>query len=326
MATITASEATIALGQVGSFNAINYSGTFIPTLWSGKLNAKYYAQSTFAAVTNTNWEGEIKNMGDKVIINNPPTLSVSDYAIGTTLSYEVPTPEVVELVIDKAKYFAFQCNDVLKYQSSPDMMDTFSTDAGQQLRTKIDSSCWRGVLGTGAAANIGASAGLVSDYNLGANATPLTLNTGNVLQTITAMASVLDEQNIPDDGRWLAITPYERQILMNSNLAQAQFMGDSQSVLRNGKIGRIDRFDVYLSNLLPQAAVDKDWDGGADAGKVKRHAIFAGHKSAITFASQINKVETLRNPTDFGDYIRGLAVYGSKTVLPAGLTEAIIVG
>jgi len=331
MASISASEALIGQADIGQplgglWNNKNYSGTFIPTLWSAKLNAKFYAQSTFVAVSNTNWEGEIKNMGDKVVINTPPLINVLDYTVGTQLIYQVPTPEVVELAIDKAKYFAFQCNDVLGLQAKPDLMDTFSTDAGQQLRTKIDTSCWRVALGTADSANRGASAGLVSNYDLGASATPLTLNTGNILQTITAMASVLDEQNVPDDGRWLVLTPYERQILMNSNLAQAQFMGDSQSVLRNGKIGRIDRFDIYLSNLLPKGAANEDWDGNVTGSDPKRHAIFAGHKSAITFASQINKVEQVRNPNDFGDFVRGLAVFGTKTVLATGLTEAIIAG
>jgi hypothetical protein len=325
VATITAG--TPLVGVTGSFAAKNYSGTFIPTIWSARLNQKFYAASTFAAVANTDFEGDIKNLGDKVVINKIPTITIGDYTIGSTLSYAVPTPESLELAIDKAKYFSFQVSDVIEHQSKPEMMSMFSDDAGQQMKIAVDRECWLATYNGADAANVGATAGVISAaYNLGTDAAPITLNAGNILSTITAMASVLDEQNIPDTDRWLVMTPAERQILMNSNLAQAQFMGDSQSALRNGKIGRIDRFDIYLSTLLPKALADENWTGGADAGKVKRHTIVAGHKSAITMAAQISKTETLRNPTDFGDYVRGLMVYGRKVVVAEAMTSAIVAG
>jgi hypothetical protein len=106
---------------------------------------------------------------------------------------------------------------------------------------------------------------------------------------------------------------------MASNLAQAQFRGDATSMVRNGTSGRIDRFDVDVSNLLPKAAAGQDYSGGASAGAVKRHGLYAGHKSAWTFASQINKVESIPNPSDFGQLVRGLVVYGRKTVKPEGV-------
>jgi len=115
-------------------------------------------------------------------------------------------------------------------------------------------------------------------------------------------------------------------VLMQSNLAQAQFMGDPSSILRNGKIGQIDRFTVYVSNLLPRALAGQNWTGGASAGTAKRHAIMAGHKSAITFASQIAKVESLQNPNDFGTLIRGLNVYGYQVVQANGLALLVAAG
>lgn len=332
MATIT--PATVfSTSSSGTFPNANfttnptYSGTFIPTIWSAKLNAKFYAATTFGDIANTNWQGDITSMGDKVVINNIPTLTVNDYVAGTALSYEVPTPNTVELTIDKGKYFAFQVNDVLDYQAKPNLMEMFSTDAGNQIKIKVDTDCWLGVYNQAAATNIGATAGVISGaYNMGTDAAPVTLTASNILAFITGMSTILDEANIPETDRWLVITPYERQLLMNSNLAQAQFMGDESSILRNGRIGKIDRFTVYLSNLLPRAAQDQNYLGGVDSGKVKRHVIMAGHKSAFTFASQINKVETVRNPNDFGDFVRGLMVYGRKAVKTDAFTTGYIAG
>lgn len=313
----------------------SYSGTFIPAVWSAKLNEKFYAASVYGEIANTNWQGEVASMGDKVYINTAPTITVADYAVGTNLSYQVPTPDMQELVIDKGKYFAFQIADVLEYQAKPNLLDMFSADAAQQMRIAIDSNVLYNTIFNGAAANKGATAGVKSSaYNLGTDAAPVTLTGSNVLQKILEMASVLDEQNVPESDRYLVIDPATRTLLMQSNLAQAQFMGDDTSPVRNGKIGKIDRFTVYVSNMLPKAAAGTatPWLSGNGAensitsvGTVaKRRAIIAGHKSAITFASQITKMETVRNPNDFGDFIRSLNVYGFKVVKPESLVLGIV--
>jgi hypothetical protein len=328
MSTITpAATMPISAGSDFDISPAYYSGEFIPALWSGQLNAKFFAASTFAAVANTNWEGEISSMGDKVIIQNPPSISINDYQVGMTLSYEVPEPDSIELAIDQGKYFGFQLNDVLAYQADYDLMNIFSDDAGQQLKVQIDTNCWAGTFDQGAAANKGATAGVITGaYDLGTDAAPITLTKDNILTTILAMASVMDEQNVPEEGRFLVITPRERYLLMQSSLAQAYYTGDSASPLRNGKLGMIDRFQLYVSNLLPTGAADEDWEGGSDAGTAARHAVIAGHSSALTFANQVNKTETLRNPNDFGDVVRGLTVFGRKVVKPEALALLVAAG
>jgi hypothetical protein len=325
--------ATFPVVGSGAFDTTpSYSGSFIPALWSAKLNVKFYKATVFGEIANTNWEGEIKGMGDKITINNIPTLSINSYSAGTSLSYEVPTPSTLTLNIDQGKYFAFQLNDVLAYQSQIKLMDTFSNDAAMQMKIAIDSKVLYNTFSGAAAANKGATAGAQSaGYNLGTDAAPITLTASNVLSTITSLSAVLDEQNIPETDRWLLIDPATRQLLMQSNLAQAQFMGDNQSILRNGRIGSIDRFTVYVSNNLPRGAATKTWqsgdgtEGNANGStEVKRRAIIAGHKSAISFASQMTKVETVRNPSDFGDFVRGLNVFGYVVSKDTALSYAVV--
>lgn len=317
-----------AAGNLGTTDS--YSGKFIPAVWSAKLAEKFYAASVYGDIANTSWQGDIANVGDKVYINTAPTITISNYSAGTNLSYQVPTPDMQELLIDKGKYFAFQINDVLEYQAKPNLMDMFAADAAEQMRIAIDSTVIYNTFSGGAAANKGATAGAKSGlYNLGTDAAPVALTANNVLQKILELASVLDEQNVPDSDRWLVIDPATRTLLFQSNLAQAQFMGDATSPVRNGKIGSIDRFTVYVSNQLPKgtAGTGTAWvsgDGGENAitssgAVLARRAIMAGHKSAITFASQITKMETVRNPNDFGDFIRSLNVYGYKVVKPTSL-------
>lgn len=323
-----------------------YSGYFIPQLWSKKLNAKYYVDNQLVEITNTNWEGEIKNQGDTVRIRTAPSLSISDYVIGNSLQYEVPAPIYQDMTIDKAKSFAFQVNDVLAAQADVDLMNMFMEDAAKQLKIAIAEQTYfktfvnfAGATGTPAtyyASNTGATAGVKSGaLNLGTTDAPIdTATAANLLTLILKMGAALDEQNVPEDGRWLLMSPFDRQILMQTNLAQAYFTGDSSSIVRTGKIGMIDRFNVYVSNMLPKRAADKAWvsgesaaSGGAAYDTTDNNAqrmLVAGTKDAISFANQVNKSETVRNPSDFGDYVRGLSVYGHKVVKPEALTIGIV--
>ena len=273
-------------------------------------------------------------MGDKIVINTAPTITVSPYTVGGNLSYQAPTPDVQELVIDKGFYFAFQISDVLEYQAKPNLMDMFAEDASEQMRSKIDSTVLYNTFTQAAAANKGANAGAQSGaYNMGTDASPITLTASNVVQKVLEMASILDEQNVPETDRWLVIDPATRALLFQSELAKVYVTGDSTSPVRNGKIGTIDRFTVYVSNNLPKGAAGTatPWVSGDGAensvtttGTVaKRKAIIAGHKSALTFASQITKMETVRNQNDFGDYIRSLNVFGYKVVKPEAMALMI---
>jgi hypothetical protein len=302
-----------------------YSGTFIPQLWSGKLNAKFYATTVFGEIANTNYEGEIKNQGDNITINNVPSITINDYTVGQNLNYEVPAPSKVDLTIDKAKYFGVNVSDVLEYQSKPNLMSMFTDDASKQMAISIDRSVLLAQFNQGAAANKGATAGVNSaSYNLGTDAAPITLSATNTVALVTALSSVLDEQNVPDTDRFLVIDPAFRYWLMQSPLAQAYVTGDDKSILRNGKIGMIDRFTIYVSNLLPTAAVSQDFTGAAQGGAAKRRAVIAGHKTALTFASQITKTESLQNPNDFGSLVRGLNVFGHKMIKPESWALALV--
>lgn len=302
-----------------------YSGTFIPQLWSGKLNAKFYATTVFGEIANTNYEGEIKSMGDNITINNIPSITINNYTVGQNLNYEVPAPSKVDLTIDKAKYFGVNVSDVLEYQSKPNLMGMFTDDAAKQMAISIDTDVLLSNFNQGSAANKGATAGVRSaSFNLGTDASPITLTAANIVPLVTALSSVLDEQNVPDTDRYLVIDPATRNWLMQSPLAQAYVTGDDKSILRNGKIGMIDRFTIYVSNLLPKAAAGYDFTGGVSGGAAKRRAIMAGHKTAITFASQITKVENLQNPNDFGTLVRGLNVYGHKVIKPESLCLALV--
>jgi len=312
----------------------SYSGSFIPTLWSGKLLSKFYQNTTMSEIFNTEYEGELKNQGDTIRIRLAPSISISDYVAGANLTYEVPTPIFQDMQVSKGKYFGVQVNDVLAYQSDMNLMNMFTEDAAKQLKISIENEVFFNSFVTEgpSAANEGGTAGAISAaYNLGTDIAPIDQATPeNVLKAILRMSTVLDEQNVPEDGRWLVMSPFDRHLLMQSTLAQAYFTGDASSTIRTGKVGMIDRFTVYVSNLLPRGAAAKALvagltdpsTGGAVTDAKARRTMVAGTKAAVSFAMTVNKTEPLRNQTDFGDIVRGLAVYGRRTVKPEAMVVA----
>ncbi len=311
-----------------------YSGSFIPTLWSNKLLTKFYLNTMLAEIFNTDYEGELKNQGDTIRIRTAPDISIQDYVVGQNLNYEVPVPVFQDMQVNKAKYFGVQVNDVLAYQSDMNLMNMFTEDAAKQLKIAIENEAFFNTFVTEgpADANQGGTAGAISAaYDLGTDTAPINQGTPeNVLKAILRMSSALDEQNVPEDGRWLIITPYDRHLLMQSNIAQAYFSGDDKSTIRTGKIGMLDRFTVYVSNLLPRGTTGKALvpgltdpaTGGAVSNAKARRLMVAGTKHAASFAMTVNKTEPLRNQSDFGDIVRGLAVYGRKVVKPEALVVA----
>jgi hypothetical protein len=307
----------------GAGNTLQASG-FIPEIWSGKLIEKFYASTVLAAISNTDYEGEIKNQGDRVKIRTKPTITIRDYLADGLLALERPSGNNVELYIDQGKYFNTILDDVMDVQSDLNNLNIWSDDASEQLKITVDTAVLLGILNQANASNMGTTAGKISGtINLGVTGTPLTIvartpTTGQVeiLDLILRLGQALDEQNIPEQGRWVVIPAWAAAMLKFSDLRQAYLTGDSVSVLRNGRLGMIDRFTLYTSNLLPK---------GTGAGLAAAEGvIYAGHAHGLTFASQISKVETLRSEMTFGTILRGLQVYGYKVLDGIAISQAIV--
>ena len=321
---VASSSGTPLIYPTGSTGNAFQTNGFIPEIWSGKLVEKFYSSTVLAAISNTDYEGEIRNQGDRVRIRTKPTITIRDYKADGSLTLERPEGNDLTLYIGNGKYFNTILDDVMDVQSDLNALSIWSDDAAQQLKIKVDTDVLGGILGGMVAANKGTTAGAITTaINLGATTTPLATvarspSAGQVeiLDVILRLGQALDEQNIPEDGRWVVIPSWATQLLKFSDLRQAYLTGDNITPLRNGRIGMIDRFTIYSSNLLPAGVA-----GGLAAGEF---AIYSGHAHGLTFASQISKVETLRSEMTFGTILRGLQVYGYQIVDGSALAQAIV--
>ena len=69
---------------------------------------------------------------------------------------------------------------------------------------------------------------------------------------------------------------------------------------------------MYKSTNLPTN--DLSGTGSSAGGSATAPEVLFGHISAVSAASAMNKVETVRDTSTFSDIVRGLMVWGRKVL------------
>jgi hypothetical protein len=299
-------------GQTNSF--------FLPKVYSKQVLNFFRKASVVEAITNTDYSGDISGYGDTVRIIKEPVITVYQYERGADVTKTALTDQEVSLVIDTANAFKFIVDDIETNMSHVNFRDVATSSAAYALRDAFDE----GVIAT-MFAGVAASS---PNHILGSdNATDLAAGTfdgtGNLdigfasgehdpIDVLSHMARLLDEQNIPEEGRWFLANPefYEILVQSSSKLLSVDYNA-GQGSIRNGLVssGKLRGFDMYKTNNI--AATSNA------AGKC-----LAGHISSTATAQTITSTEVIRDPDSFGDIVRGLHVYGAKVLRDNALVSA----
>ena len=299
-------------GQTNSF--------FLPKVYSKQVLNFFRKASVAEAITNTDYAGEIASFGDTVRIIKEPTITVDQYERGQAITATKLTDQEVTLIIDIANAFKFIVDDIETNMSHVNFRDVATSSAAYALRDAFDS----GVI---ASMFSGVSASSPNHILGSDNATDLAAGTfdgtGNLdigfasgehdpIDVLGHMARLLDEQNVPEEGRWFLASPdfYEVLASSSSKLLSVDYNA-GQGSIRNGLVssGLLRGFNMYKSNNIA--------DTTNAAGKC-----LAGHISSTATAQTITNTEVLRDPDSFGDIVRGLHVYGAKVLRSEALVSA----
>ena len=302
-------------GQTNSF--------FLPKIYSKKVLNFFRKASVVEAITNTDYAGEISAFGDSVRIIKEPVISVSDYTRGSDTTATKLTDQELTLVVDSAKAFKFIVDDIETNMSHVNFKEVATSSAAYALRDSYDgaviATMFSGVSTSSPDHVLGADASAATQtmgqHQGGSNAIDLTGSDGtgtDPLDVMSFMAKLLDEQSIPEEGRWFVAPPsfYNELAQSGSKLLSVDFNA-GQGSIRNGLVssGKLRGFDMYKSNNVAAASTA--------TGK-----IMAGHISSTATAQTIISTEVLRDPSSFGDIVRGLHVYGAKVLRPEALVSA----
>ena len=271
---------------------------FIPQIWSQKLSQMLEKNCVMLQCVNRNWEGEIKNQGDTVKIITPAAVSVSTLT-SENIEYSSLTPTSQDLVIDQKKFFAFKIDDVAQVQANTDIMEAHLVNAKNAIEEVQDSYL------------LGMHTNVSEDNTIGSESSPIVLDKSTIYENFVKLSLALKYSDAVHLGAkpWVVINPnIESYLLQSPEFISAYKVADE--TLREGSIGRIAGMDVLVSTNLT------DVDG--------KYYVLAGTNEAITFASQLAKIESLRDKDSFSDLVRGLYLYGAKTVQPKALAKMVV--
>lgn len=268
--------------------------TFIPTVWAARLlvaldKALVYAQT---GVVNRDYEGEITDSGDTVKIATIGDVTIGNYTKNTNIADpETLTDAEQSLLIDQSKFFNFYVDSVDKAQQNVNTMDEAMRRAGYGLRDVQDQFV--------AASHVNVPAANL----IGSDGSPITPTNANAYEYLVDLGVVLDNANIPTEGRFCVVPPwFHGRLLKDDRFVKAGTSATDQ-VLRNGQVGEAAGFSIMKSNNVPNTAATK-------------YKIIAGHPMAYSFAMQVTSLETYKPEKRFGDAVKGLNVYGGKLVRP----------
>ncbi|WP_145503144.1 phage capsid protein [Streptomyces sp. CFMR 7] len=283
---------------------------FKPEIWSALMltalrNSLVYAQPQ---LVNRNYEGEISSQGQSVHITTIGDPTIGDYQPGVPISYENVETAGTDLIIDQAKYFAVDIDDVDKVQALLNPMQQIAVNSAYGLRDRADAyvaSLYTGVAASNTVGSTGSPIDVHTPPGVGL------INKAAYDDVLLGLRTKLDRANVPTEGRYVVVSPeFEAQLLKDDRFSRVDASG-TETGLRNGMVGRAAGFDILKSNNTPVPSGDTQ-------------VIQAGYPGAITYADQILETEAVRKLDRFADGIRGLHVYGAKLLRPTGIAVAFI--
>jgi hypothetical protein len=273
---------------------------FIAEFWASVMLEKARKTLVYGqpGVINRNYQGDIGAKGDTLHITGMGDVEVIDYVDGVDMADAEPPEDSEELLtITQDKAFRFLVTDKQQKQTIANFVNPYIDRAAYRLKLKMDQYV----------------AGLYTDATvancIGSDASPKVPvvtagDASNIFNLLADCEVALDDSNIPDNGRFMIVPPWFSALIakeFHMSGASAPTIGTEAAL--NGEVARLAGFNILESTNVPNTNGTK-------------YKILYGTPDAITFADQINMVESLRHPKQFADIVRGRQLYGGKVVQP----------
>jgi hypothetical protein len=298
-------------------------------LWSDTLLAALRRNLVFGPLLNDDYQGEISQYGDTVRINAIGDITISSYTKDTDLAAAASlTDAQTMLTISQAKYYNFEIDDVDMAQAHPEVMTEAMSWAAYKMALTIDQYFRDFYTDAPSTNNVGSSGSFTTP-------TAPTLTSGGVGSGTTVFDYLiilnqnLTQQAVPKTGRWCVVPPWVTTYLLldprfsayNTDVGRATIasgkLDAAGGALNGAYLGSIFGMDVYESLNAKNL-------GGTPGTAGSQDVVLAGHKMAITKAIGLTKTEAYRPPLRFADAVKGLCLYGAKTVRPYALAAAYL--
>ena len=308
----------------GSSSIVNKTNAdkFIPEIWSDEVIAAYKANLVLAnLVRKMSFKGK---KGDTLHIPKPTRGVAAAKAANTAVTIQANVESEVQVLIDQHFEYSRFIEDIVETQALSSLRSFYTEDAGYALAKKVDDTLIAGgkSFGDGDASDWVHSNAYFIDASTGLTAYALdTVTTSDVFTDagFRKLIQLMDDADVPMDGRKFAIPPSLRNAIMGIDRYNSSDFVDGRGV-NNGQIGKLYGIDVYVSSNMPVIETAGDNSVG-DA--IKAALLF--HTDTLVFAEQLG----VRSQTQYKqEYLSTLytadTLFGTKVVRPeAGFVLAV---
>jgi N4-gp56 family major capsid protein len=232
---------------------VTTAATFIPEVWSDEIVAAYKRSLVMAnLVKKMSFKGK---KGDTVRIPAPARGTASAKTAGNQVTLIAATESDIVVSINNHFEYSRLIEDIVEAQALSSLRSFYTDDAGFALGRQVDTSLIRLARGArgGNAANQAYTGGIIG--STGVAYTSGSSNAANIADAgIRAAIQLLDDQDVPMDGRTLVVPPVARNSMLGINRFTEQAFKGTGSTLMNGEFGDIYGVKVYVSTNCDTAA------------------------------------------------------------------------
>jgi HK97 family phage major capsid protein len=308
----------------GSTSIVNNTSaaTFIPEIWSDEVIAAYKKNLVLAnLVRKMSFKGK---KGDTLHIPKPTRGTATAKAANTAVTIQADTETEVQVLVNKHFEYSRFIEDITEVQALASLRSFYTEDAGYALAKQVDDELV--ALGKSFGNSDGADWVHSNAYFIDAT-TGLTTYAVDTVTTsdlftdagFRKLIQLMDDADVPMDGRKFAIPPSLRNAIMGIDRYNSSDFVDGRGV-QNGQIGSLYGIDIFVSSNMPTIeTADENTAGDA----VKAALLF--HTDTMVLAEQLG----VRSQTQYKqDYLATLytadTLFGTKVVRPeAGFVLAV---
>ena len=270
------------------------AATFIPEIWSDEIIASYEKSLVIKPLVRA--MSMVGKKGDTIRVPKPDRGNASVKASEGQVSLIAGNTGELVITIDQHYEYSRLIEDITDVQALASLRQFYTQDAGYALATRVDTAI------------VAEGANFTSQLQFVTGGTGTAVAAGTATEAFNDLGfrqaiQVLDDNDVPMDGRVFVISPaMKKSLLGEANYISTDFV--TGKPVESGVIGSLYGVDIYVSTNLPTENTDE-----------KGSLLF--HKDAIVFAEQLGvRVQTQYMQQYLADLMTADCLYGTEIYRP----------
>jgi len=267
------------------------------TTWTTNLQMHLRKDFVGEKISNTKFDGSFVGT-DTIKFPRQAKITIGTLtSFRQTITKQDITTTGENFSLDQYRFFAFDISLEEDIETYIDPKSQAYVDAKEGFANEFDKA----ILGHYVDAGYNIDDGDMETASNSGAGNPIQVSKTNIYDMFTAVSETMDIAYIPQNDRWIMISPKEKRLLKHSSEMQKSTVESERRVLK-GVIGMLDDLMIYYSNNLIEAAGT-------------RHAL-AGQGKPVCFASNVKPsiyVSSIKeNLTNFTYLVKGATKFGTK--------------